>query len=153
MDEARHILAAQGYSELGMFADALAELESLHDAAGHAEALLTRLRILMKLQDWSQAVITGRQLCSAAPDMVDGYLLTAFCLHELERTEDARAVLLGAPVQINDEPSYHYNLACYESVLGNLSEASKHLLRSIELNADFKRLSETDPDLRNLRNR
>src|SRR5580700_9062571 len=120
----RTILAAQGYSELSMFDDALAELNTLPmEAAEHVVVVELHAVILMQARRWKPALEASRKLCALQPDRTGGYIHAAFCLHELGRTEEAREVLLGGPVSLHTEPTYHYNLACYECVLGHLDLA------------------------------
>ena len=110
----RTILAAQGYSELSMFDDALAELETLPpETAGHEGVVELRAVILMQARRWKPALEASSRLCVLQPDQTGGYIHVAFCLHEMGRTEEAREVLLGGPEALRAEPTFHYNLACY----------------------------------------
>jgi predicted Zn-dependent protease len=144
----RTILAAQGYSELSMFDDALAELDSLPpETAGHVAVMELRAVILMQARRWIPALAASRELCVLQPDKTGGYIHTAFCLHEMGRTEEARKMLLGGPVSLHAEPTYHYNLACYECVLGHLELARMHLEKSIELDKKYRDFAKGDPDL------
>ena len=44
-------------------------------------------------------------------------------MHEMGRTQQAKDVLLEGPPSLNREPTFHYNMACYERSLGNLAAA------------------------------
>jgi tetratricopeptide (TPR) repeat protein len=146
------LLAAEGYSELGMYDDALAELDSLPDELlGHVEVLKCRTVVLMQARRWKLALTAGRSLCRAAPNETTGFIHAAFCLHELGRTTEARDTLLSGPDLLHSEPTFHYNLACYECALGNLELARLHLEKSIELDKKFREFAKTDPDLAALR--
>ena len=150
----RTLLAAQGYRELGMVDDALAELEGLPAALErHATVLELRLVILMQARRWDDALKAGRDLCQIEPEKTMGYIHVAFCLHELGHTIEARDTLLGGPTTLHAEPTYHYNLACYECHLGNLDLARAHLDRSFQLDKKFREFARTDPDLEPLRTR
>jgi predicted Zn-dependent protease len=141
----RTILAAQGYSELSMFDDALAELDSLPpETASHVTVVELRAVILMQARRWKPALEASRELCALQPD---GYIHSAFCLHEMGRTDEAREMLLGGPSSLHAEPTYHYNLACYECVLGHLDLARMHLEKSIELDKKYRDFAKGDPDL------
>jgi len=50
-----------------------------------------------------------------------------------------------------DEPSFHYNLACSHSLLGNLDVAFEALTRAIQLGYDKVEHLRDDPDLDNLK--
>jgi tetratricopeptide (TPR) repeat protein len=144
----RTLLAAQGYSELGMHDEALAEVASLPAAAQkHPAAVEIRLIVLMQAKRWRDALKIGRQLIQAAPDRNIGYIHTAYCLHELGRTDEARSLLREGPRTLESEAVYHYNLACYECCLGDLEGARVHLERSVQLDRKFRDYAKDDPDL------
>ena len=148
----RTLLAAQGYSELGMFDDAIVELDSLPKEAAQVSTVIElRAVILMQAKRWKPALSASRDLCRAEPQKTSGFIHTAFCLHELGRTAEARDVLLGGPDALHTEPTFHYNLACYECALGHLDLARMHLEKSIELDKKMRDFAMTDPDLAALR--
>lgn len=148
----RVLLAAQGYCELGMFDDALAELESLpEEISQHPSVVELGTVVLMQAKRWKLALTASRSLCRVAPDKTCGFIHAAFCLHELGRTTEARDTLLAGPEALHTEPTYHYNLACYECALGNLDLARVHLERSFELDKKYKDFAKNDPDLAALR--
>ena len=151
-DHEKTLLAAQGYCELGMFDDALAELETLPgEERENTAALEMKLAILMQARRWKIALTAGRELCRVSPKKNMGYIHTAFCLHELGHTAEARDTLLGGPETLHTEPTYHYNLACYECQLGNVELARVHLDRSFHLDKRFREIAKTDTDLAKLR--
>src|SRR5438552_4021136 len=132
------LLAAQGYYELGMFDDALAELESLTgEIAQFPPVVELRTVVLMQARRWKLALTASRSLCRVAPDKTCGFIHAAFCLHELGRTTEARAILLSGPDALHTEPTYHYNLACYECALGNPDLARVHLEKCFELDKKY----------------
>ena len=144
----RTILAAQGYSELNMFDDAIAELDTLpEEAARNSTVIELRTVILMQAKRWKPALSASRELCRAEPEKTSGFIHTAFCLHELGRTQEARDVLLTGPDALHSEPTFHYNLACYECALGHLDLARMHLEKSIELDKKMRDFAKSDPDL------
>ena len=144
----RILLAAQGYSELSMFDDALAELATLPpEIVEQAVAIELRTVILMQAKRWKPALAASRDLCQAAPEKTAGFIHAAFCLHELGRSAEARDVLIDGPQTLHAEPTFHYNLACYECRLGNLDLARLHLEKSIELDKRMRDFAKTDPDL------
>lgn len=110
-----------------------------------------RVLVLSHSKRWQEALEWGKTLCTLAPSSPAGFIHVAFCLHELGKSAAARDMLLSAPAVIESEPTYHYNLACYECALGNLEEARKRLKRSFELDKKFREFAKTDPDLHPLR--
>jgi predicted Zn-dependent protease len=148
----RTLLAAQGYSELAMFDDAIAELDLLpQEAARNSTVIELRTVILMQAKRWKPALAASRELCRAEPEKSSGFIHAAFCLHELGRTADARDLLLAGPDMLHTEATYHYNLACYECALGQLDLARLHLEKSIELDKKMRDFARNDPDLAALR--
>jgi predicted Zn-dependent protease len=143
---------AEGYSELGMLEDALAQLNQL-DAENQerVEILRMRIDILMRKKDWKVALQLSLRYCAANPNQPYGYVHTAFCLHELDRTSEAKQTLLDGPASLLDEPVYYYNLACYDTVLGNLDQAKAYLRASFRLDKSFRELARNDPDLKQIR--
>ena len=151
-DYQRILLAAQGFCELKMYDDALAELETLPPEAKEEPATYEmRLVVLMQAKRWEEALQAANQLCRLRPDAPGGYIHSAFCLHELGRTTDARDRLLNGPPALHKEATFHYNLACYECILGNVDLARMHLEKSIEIDKKFRDFAKTDPDLQALR--
>ena len=126
------VLAAQGYSELGMHDDALAELDSIPKKSRALPAVLeTRVIVLMHAKRWAAALAASQKLCRVDPDYPNAFIHAAFCLHELGRTADARDTLLNGPTTLHKLPTFHYNLACYECRLGQLDLARAHLQRRV----------------------
>lgn len=147
----RTLLAAQGYSELGMLEDAMAELETLPTAMRETlDVLQVRLSIHMHARRWEPALEASRAICRANPDETLGFIHAAFCLHELGRTEEAKAFLLAGPSALLDEATYHYNLGCYDAALGNIEDAQAHLRASFKLDRKFREFARTDPDLKSV---
>lgn len=147
----RIIQAAQGYSELGMHSESLAELDSLPPAVGNRpDVIELRVLILMHAKQWEPALAESRRICELHPESTIGYIHAAYCLHELRRSGEAKLVLLSGPPTLSKEPVYHYNLACYECVLGNIESARAHLQTSISLDNKFREFAKKDPDLKAL---
>lgn len=148
----RTLLAAQGYIELDMPVDALAELDALGPGECEIEAVLQmRLFILMKTRAWDEALALCRRLRELYPDGVAGYIHGAFCLHEDGRTAEARDLLLSGPPSLEDDATYFYNLACYSAVLGDLNAAREYVLTSFAMDDKFREIAKLDPDLVPLR--
>jgi predicted Zn-dependent protease len=137
-----------GYLDLEMFDEANDELEALpSEYKTRPEVLSARLELLMAMHRWEDGALLAQSLCRLWPDQHEFYIRTAYCLHELKRTVEAKAVLLNGPETLKDEATYHYNLACYESRLGNIKEAKRHLSVSFRMEKRFKAEALEDPDL------
>ncbi len=147
----RSLIAAQGYCELEMYDDALAEVAALpSETQGDPMVVEMRLVILMQARRWQAALEASLRLCELRPDAASGFIHAAFCLHELGDTPAAKRKLLEGPPTLEKEANYFYNLACYECVLGNLEAAQQHLITSCALDKKYKEYAKSDPDLRAL---
>ncbi len=143
----RAILAAQGYLELGMAEEALAELSTLTLESVDPDLVELRLHILMQAKRWSEALSAAEELLRLTPEALPGYIHGAFALHELGRTEEARNLLLKGPAELRKDPTFHYNIGCYEAVLGNREAALLSLERSFSLDDTYRDFARRDPDL------
>jgi predicted Zn-dependent protease len=144
----RALLAAQGYLELGMVEEALAELTSVSDELrDDPDIIELRLHILMQGRRWAEALTTAEELLRKKPNAVPGYIHGAFALHELGRTAEARDLLLKGPGDLRKDPTFHYNIGCYEAVLGNRESALESLNQSFALDETYRDFAKRDPDL------
>jgi tetratricopeptide (TPR) repeat protein len=147
-DLQKHILAAQGYHELGLWREAWLELDALSAAAQHRpEVLELRILILINECKWREALSFSRQLAEAAPQEAGGWVHSAYCLHVLGRTREALQALLSAPPSLREKAIFHYNFACYSCVLGQIDAAREALLRSFALDKSFREIARSDTDL------
>jgi tetratricopeptide (TPR) repeat protein len=145
----RSLLAAQGYIELEMPDEALRELDALSpEDRDREDSLQMRLFVFMRTKRWDEALAVCARLRRLFPECATGYIHGAFCLHEMNRTLEAKQLLLTGPTSLLREPTYHYNLGCYDAVLGNLEEAIRHLEASFEMDKKFREIAKHDPDLK-----
>ncbi len=59
--------------------------------------------------------------------VIEFWILTAQCFHELEETQKAKDTLLAAPKDFQQTALHCYHLACYETQLGNIGSAKQLL--------------------------
>jgi predicted Zn-dependent protease len=148
IQDQKTLTSAQGYMELSMPREALAELSALSEAGALTHSgLEMRIVILLKLHRWKTAAACARKLCRLLPEQPAGFIHLAFCLHELGDTVRARDILRKAPPSVRKDATCCYNLACYEAVLGELDAARLHLAQSISLDKRFREFARTDSDL------
>ena len=144
----RNIIAAQGYLELGMFRDVWRELCSLPaDLLSRADVLEILVLSLMGEQRWDEALKVAERLRHQLPKEPGGHIHTAYCLHELGRTEDALNVLLSGPDTLRSKSVFFYNVGCYQARLGLFDEAMQMLQKSFEMDASLRKSARHDPDL------
>ena len=148
MELPHRLKAAEGYFELGMLAEARAEIAEIPpESRALTQVLQLRIQLDLREEQWESALALSRQLCDVAPDSTVGFIHGAYCLHELGRTEEARELLMDGPESLRNEPVFFYNLGCYEAKLGETESARAWLLRSFEMDADLRRQAKDDPDL------
>jgi predicted Zn-dependent protease len=143
--------AIEGYLQLEMPEDALIELRNMpsdeHQTERYKELLLATQ---MMLQHWEPAATTAQELCKINQTEKAYFIHAAFCLHENGDTLAALRLLLSGPKSLNSDPLYHYNLACYHAVLGNLTDARTCLKKSFKLDPELENTAPQDKDLRSL---
>jgi predicted Zn-dependent protease len=154
----RSLLAAQGYLELGMVEEALAELVDVPtsvisdpDTAPDPYLIELRVHILMKGERWSDALSSAKELLLLDSAALPAYIHGAFALHELGRTTEARDLLLRGPEVLGMDPTYHYNIGCYEAVLGNIESAKRSLEKCFALDETYRDFAKQDSDLETIR--
>ncbi|MDZ4816087.1 MAG: hypothetical protein SGI71_07455 [Verrucomicrobiota bacterium] len=146
------VLAAEGYLDLGMARDAWSELNLIEDDDQfHVDVIKMRIDILMYQHKWKDAYRLASQLCKILPSFSEFYIDTAECLFRMREKQRAVHFLEKAPANVRLLPEYFYNLACYETSMGQFTEAEANLLKSFKMNRAFKNRALSDPDLKRLR--
>lgn len=131
--------------------ESIAELDAIPKEAQNRPAVLQlRLHHLMVCKSWTRALALSRKLCRIAPQCGAGFLHAGFCLNQLGRTAEARRVLLKGPSALRKEPIFYYNMGCYEALLGNPQDARQHLETSFQMDASFRAIAKSDPDLKTI---
>ena len=149
----RALRAADGYLYLGLAEEALRELEAI-PAAEHDDSavLLARIRVLLHLRKWNSAETLSSRGARQHPDEGEFTVQRAFALHQMKRETAAEEALLAAPEWIRRTGILHYNLACYQARLGDLTQARECIDLAIQMNAGIKKNARLDPDLQALWN-
>ncbi len=140
-----------GYYELGMLEDAWEELREIEKSFPATRSiLLTKILLYLKAKQWEDALELSGELRYMEPNSGAGYIHGAYCLHELERTEEALDLLESAPETLRDEAIYHYNKGCYQAAVGDRDSALSCLERSFVLDGELVKVARKDPDLAEL---
>ncbi len=151
-DLERRILAAQGYVELNLHAEARQELARLPEPARErVDVQEILLLCLMAEQRWPEALKMTLRLCEQEPDEPGGFIHAAYCLHELGRTAEALDLLRRGPAALRSKAVYYYNLGCYHARLGDVEQALKLLRQSFEMDGALRSVARKDRDLDELR--
>jgi predicted Zn-dependent protease len=149
----RALHAADGYLYLGLADEALGELEAVPvPEQTDVAVMLARVRVLLHLRRWDDAERLSGSGVVRYPNEEEFTVQRAFALHQLNKGDEAVEVLLSAPEWIRRTGILHYNLACYEARLGDLSTARQCIRAAIQLNASMKKNARIDPDLQALWN-
>ncbi len=151
MDSERLLAAAEGYLQLQMPEEALKELEKLTGREAHSgRTMELQLAALMMAGEWSLGAKVAMQLCKHSPQQTSYFVHAGYCLHECGDTLLARSVLESGPISLQNDALYHYNMACYCAVLGELDPAKEYLLKSFEIDPKLREQAGHDVDLKRI---
>ena len=153
LPESRQVLAAEGWLGLGCPDEARAELKHIPSPFRmHPEVLKVRWGIYAAEKKWNEALEVAGVLTEVQSGEAIGWVNRSFSLHELKRTQEARANLLQVISRFPADPIIPYNLACYECQLGDMDQARKWLEAAFRLGdrSRMKPMALEDPDLRPL---
>lgn len=152
MNPQRQLSYAHGYLELGMVAEAAAELAKIPPPLSEAkEFLAVRLAVLQEQQDWPTLRDAARDLARRSPDEPAAWVTWAYATRRSESLAAAEMILLEAEQHHPAEPTIQFNLGCYACQRGRLQEARRRVDRAIALQPKFAGSAATDPDLAPLR--
>lgn len=147
-DIRKRILAAQGFTELELYDEALEELSDLDP---EHEAIATLCCHVLSLQSkWDEMSELAGKWAARSPDEAQWWISWAYAVRRAESVDAAREILLKARDRHPEEPMILYNLACYASVSGELEAAGALLEQAIERDAGFRRMAAEDDDLKPL---
>ncbi len=149
----RRVSYALGYIGLSMFSEAETELDAIDPEDRELpEVSSVRIDLHIAARQWKRAVAVASNLAWRHPEMENSWIGWAYALRELEQVEEAREVLLKAEIRHGKASAVlHYNLACYDSLLGELASARARLATACRMDGRFKQAAKDDPDLRALR--
>ncbi len=149
----RALHAIDGYLFLGLEKEAQAELDNLPVVAqGDVAVLLARVRVLFHWKNWQAANELASRCIESFPQVEEFTVQRAFALHQMQKADEAMGAIEAAPAWIRRTGILHYNLACYQARLGDLSMARVCIDLAIQINSAMARNAKVDPDLRVLYN-
>ncbi len=153
--DAHYLSAADGWSELGLPAEAEAELNRIApNYQSHPDVLESRWRILAQTRRWENALSVARTLLEKAPNRCSGWLDHAYALRRTSNNglQEAWNALLPAYEKFPGEPTIAYNLSCYACQLKQFDQARTWFRRAMKIGdaERIKRLALEDPDLQPL---
>ena len=148
----RHLSYAQGYLELGMVAEAAAELERIPTTENdRLEVIAIRVALLQEQKNWPALSALAGQLVRRTPGEAAAWITWAYATRRADSLGAAERILLEAEQHHPDEATIQFNLGCYACQRADLVEARRRVRRAIELDKKFALAAATDPDLAPLR--
>jgi Tfp pilus assembly protein PilF len=140
--------AVLGYLELGMIAEANAEIENLPpQEKSRTDVLEMRLEIYRQAGSWSLMEVVARELLRTMPDNPDPWSHLAFAVRRNESLNVARELLETAEAMFPVDATIQFNLGCYACQMGDIKEAKKRVEKATSLDRKFQMLALDDPDL------
>ena len=148
----RKVTAASGFAELGLYQEAVEELEELPESSkDDIPVLATWLQVYQSWGKWSEAAAVAERLIQKDPDSADWYIALAYAIRRAQSLAAAEVILCAAVQKFPGNATIHFNLACYYAQLSNLDKARSYLQRAIAMDTSLKTMALNDPDLQPLR--
>ena len=148
----KHLNYANGYRQLGMFADAHEELSKIPEELQHSkEVLVTDLAISSDAKSWERVAKLSSQLVAEYPEEVEWWIQWAYAVRRTDSLDEAKEILKNALVSFPVEPCLHYNMGCYACVEGEINQAKDWILQAIALEGDYRLMAMEDEDLVEIR--
>lgn len=153
--DTHYLRAAIGWLELGLRAEAVAELDQISPVQQrHPDVLEARWSLLAHEHRWEDALVAARDLLAEAPARSSAWLHHAYALRRAAAggLQKAWGALLPAATKFPDEPIICFNLACYACQLEQLDEARGWLKRAMKIGRreHIKLMALMDEDLKPL---
>lgn len=147
--DSHHLAAAKGWLELLAFDDAAREVDAITPALReHPEVLEVRWALAANSGHWQDAVAIAVSLTQLTPDKPEGWIYQGSALNELDRPDDAYAVLLQGHDRFPEDEILAYDLGCVCCSLGRDDEAAGWIHKAIALAGDeMRQRALEDPDL------
>ncbi len=148
----RHLSYAQGYLELGLIAEAVAELEKVPPAERETPPVVAlRMAVLHEQKDWRSLVDLAAAAAKRTPGEPAIWVTWAYAARRCDSLAAAERILLEAELHHPNDATIQFNLGCYACLRGDLAEAQRRVDRAVSLDSKFLQAAATDPDLEALR--
>ena len=148
----RRILASSGFADLGLYQEAVDELEEIPEQAKDSLPVLAAwLEVYQSWQKWGEALAVADRLTQKDPEDPSWFVALAYATRRARGLLSAREILQEAAEKFPRCAVVHFNLGCYAAQLGELEPARRYLAAAIGLDRSFAELAKSDPDLEPLR--
>lgn len=149
----KHLAAAEGYAELGMATDALAEVDAVLALSPECEVAITaQAYLLLGKRRYTEAEMSLEKLLAINPKNADAWIHLAYCRRRTKSLDAAVETLETALRLRGDHPLANYNMACYRAMQGRHEEAMKLLAKAIRKDDAYRRLACEEEDFKSIRN-
>lgn len=150
-----YLLAAQGWTELGNYPEAEAELRQIPETLrAHPEVLTVRYEIYAKTARWELAAEVAGILVETFAHQVGPWISLAYAIRRKPDggIPQAREILSRALALFPSEAIILYNLACYDCQLGDNAAAQGWLQQALNLagKKEIRQMALADRDLQPL---
>ena len=150
-----YLLAAQGWTELGNFAEAESELSQIPESLRtHPQVLTVRYELYARTKRWELAADVAGILVESHAHQVGAWISLAYATRRKTGggLTQAREILTRAQELFPAEALIVFNLACYDCQLGNEAAAVDWLQQALTLGGkkNIQQLALADQDLQPL---
>lgn len=147
-----HLRTAEGYFELGMIDEATEELNQIPARfQSNVDVSSLRLQLLISSGNYERGEWVARGLVFKQPERAFPWLGWAFCARRAISLEAAEQILEMAHTVHPENGIIVFNMACYASAAGRLSDARQLFNRATELESAAKDWILQDDSLRAIR--
>jgi tetratricopeptide (TPR) repeat protein len=141
----------QGYHELGMHADALAELARIEEEIGpHVEVLALRMAIHRTAGQWEEMRGVADVIRRLQPTQAEAWIWLADATRHSVSLEAAREILVEAEKTFPANPHIKFQIGCYHCRLGEIDPAEKYVRAAIAIDQRWNQIALADEDVREL---
>jgi tetratricopeptide (TPR) repeat protein len=148
----RLVREAEGYYELGLFAEALARAEQLlAEGALELPAAALKAECLRALGRWEEGVAAFERVVQLDASAVAGYVGIGWCQKRTGRIDLAKDAMERLLVIRPGEAIGLFNLACYCALAGERERAFDLLEQAVTADDAYRTLAATEEDLQALR--
>jgi len=148
----QHLQASVGYTQLGMNAEALQELDLVSGPERTSvEVLSLELAILHQSNQWTESMKVAGRMVELDPENPDWHIAYAFATRRARSLDQARSILAHALALFPANALIHYNLGCYAAQLGELDQSCSLIEEAFRMDRKFRKIAQTDPDLEPVR--
>lgn len=144
----RHLEAAVGYMELGMFQEANDEIEKSPFQMKDSKAVLTvRAFIYHETGSWQLLLEVGDFLTRTWPEEIEHWICLAYGTRMCHSVLEAEEILLAALMHHGTSAKIHLHLALYAAQLRRFDTARERVKQALALDPGIRQAVLDHPDL------